>query len=263
MSGAAGERWLRRVLGVPPWLVVAIVAAISVLLSVGVSSFMVAPLVGQPMRLAPVLWIAVVVPLLVATPVAALIVWLLHELARSREAATRLANRDALTGVLTRRHFTELAAREQALALRRAWPISVLMIDVDHFKEVNDRHGHPTGDAVLAHVAAQCIGMLRTGDLFTRWGGEEFVALLPATDAEGALEVAERLRAGIADAVLPELRHRVTASVGVATGSGEQPVDVLIAGADAAMYEAKRGGRNRVHAAPQAAVPIHPSHPPR
>lgn len=261
MSAAAGERWLRRVLGIPPWMVVAIVAAVSVLLSVAASWTLVAPLVGMPMRLAPVMGIAIVVPLLVATPVAALIVWLLHELARSREAATRLANRDALTGVLTRRHFGELAAREQALALRRAWPISVLMIDVDHFKAVNDRHGHPTGDAVLAHVAHQCLGMLRSGDLFTRWGGEEFVALLPATDADGALEVAERLRAGVADAVLPELRHRITASIGVATGTGEETIDALIARADAAMYAAKRAGRNRVEAAPASSTPLPPPKP--
>lgn len=165
----------------------------------------------------------------------------------------RLASSDPLTGVPNRRHFEERSA--QIIAAREATgrSVAVLMLDVDHFKKINDTHGHPIGDEVLKVVARRCREALRERDLFARFGGEEFIALLAAPTADEVPATAERLRNAISGAPVHVggLRIDVTASVGGAMGealpgSDARLLEDLVARADEALYEAKANGRNRV-----------------
>lgn len=171
-----------------------------------------------------------------------------RELATQAASLESLANTDALTGAASRRKLLELGARERDRAMREARPLTVLAIDVDHFKQVNDSHGHAAGDRVLRIVVASCQSQLRNNDILGRWGGEEFAIVLPGADAASGLGVAERIRERIATApiVAEGATIRVTVSIGVATLDGAQSFDALLADADAALYRAKRAGRNRV-----------------
>jgi diguanylate cyclase (GGDEF)-like protein/PAS domain S-box-containing protein len=172
-------------------------------------------------------------------------------------ALEQLAATDTLTGLATRRRLHEMADNELARARRTGGPLSLVMVDIDHFKSINDRFGHETGDRVLAGVAELLRNELRSIDLAARWGGEEFCLLLPDTNPQAALEVAERLRAAVelmpADA--PDgSAIAVTASFGVATsGYREADLHQLVDAADQAMYRAKHEGRNRVRMAPGGA----------
>lgn len=168
------------------------------------------------------------------------------------EESRRLAATDTLTGLMNRRAFSEAVLREIATADRYQFPISLLMLDVDHFKKVNDTHGHGAGDAVLVALAAVLGTLGRKSDYVARWGGEEFVVSLSHTGQEGARIVSERLRKMISEAKItipdgPSLS--VTASIGVALHRPKETLDELVARADAAMYAAKTGGRNRVELA--------------
>lgn len=165
----------------------------------------------------------------------------------------RLASSDPLTGVPNRRHFEERSA--QIIAAREATgrSVAVLMLDVDHFKKINDTHGHPIGDEVLKVVARRCREALRDRDLFARFGGEEFIALLAAPTADEVPATAERLRNAISGAPVNVggLRIEVTISVGGAMGEALPGCDArlleqLVARADEALYQAKADGRNRV-----------------
>jgi len=173
-----------------------------------------------------------------------------RELEEQRRAIEALANTDALTGALSRRHFLELAGRERARAAREGGGLAVLLLDIDHFKRVNDTHGHAGGDAVLRAFHATCATQLRAHDLLGRLGGEEFGVVLPATGREVARQVAERLRAAVAagPVTLPGgAAVAITVSIGLAfTASAAEDIDSLLAAADAALYRAKREGRNRV-----------------
>lgn len=164
----------------------------------------------------------------------------------------RAAETDTLTGVLSRRAFRERGDREMALARRHGHDLGCVCIDLDHFKSINDRFGHPAGDAVLTG-AADCIrSMLRQTDLFGRLGGEEFAVLLPHADQARAMDVAQRIRAAIArhGHQIAGKRLTVTASLGVASfDAAAADLDALLAQADAALYEAKAAGRNRAVAA--------------
>jgi diguanylate cyclase (GGDEF)-like protein len=156
----------------------------------------------------------------------------------------RLATRDSLTGLANRRLFDESLQREVARARRLAAPLSLLVLDVDHFKQVNDSYGHQTGDAVLREVADALVANTKNYDVAARYGGDEFVVLLPGCSRDDALRVAERVRLGIARAVdgAP-----VTVSAGVATvPDNANDAERLMAAADAALYDAKRTGRDRV-----------------
>ncbi len=170
--------------------------------------------------------------------------------ARHVEGLARLARRDALTGAANRRAFDEALAREAARAARSGEPLSVALLDVDRFKQVNDLHGHAAGDAVLAAVAARAAGALRAGDLLARVGGEEFAILLPGADLARSAEAAERVRARVAEAPVPLPGGgaiEVTASLGCAALlPGEADGASLLARADARLYEAKGAGRNCV-----------------
>ena len=175
-----------------------------------------------------------------------------RRLVEANERLERLARTDALTGLFNRRSVNEQLRLMCASARRHEFPIAVLMVDVDMFKQLNDTFGHSAGDDALRHVADRLASGLRTEDMAGRWGGEEFVILLPHTSLDEAMVVAERLRSEVANApiALGEGGDLVTLSVsiGVAAHAGELP-DTLLHRADVALYEAKRSGRNRVHAA--------------
>jgi diguanylate cyclase (GGDEF)-like protein len=173
---------------------------------------------------------------------------------RELRAAQELARHDALTHLYNRGALETILAEETTRAARYGRPLSVLMIDFDHFKDVNDRHGHHAGDGVLREAALVVLGELRANDTATRYGGEELCVILPETAAEEALALGERLRGALegrlfrvvrADGSVVELR--VTASIGVASlGEGVDSAERLVRAADGALYAAKAAGRNRV-----------------
>lgn len=166
-----------------------------------------------------------------------------------RDAAT-----DALTGVFNRRYMDRRLSEEAASARRYGLPLAVLMLDIDHFKQINDRHGHQAGDHVLASLAIRVAGVLRQGDVLTRYGGEEFLIIAPHTPLAGASEVAERVRKCVESAEFSLSDEpggkggiRVTVSIGVASsGDGRVDAQTLVQAADANLYRAKQEGRNRV-----------------
>jgi two-component system cell cycle response regulator len=180
------------------------------------------------------------------------------QMASLYEEARTLATTDTLTGLLNRRAFLDYMEREKNRADRHTFPMSLLLLDIDHFKFINDKYGHAGGDSVLRRTARTMDTVARKSDVVARWGGEEFVVALPQTGAPGARVAAERLRRAIESTqqALPagEL-VRVTASIGVASSNAPWTVDSLVGAADAAMYVAKGRGRNRVEAAPAADPP--------
>lgn len=170
---------------------------------------------------------------------------------RSDERNLRLAMQDELTGLANRRHVLDVLAQQLAAVTRANLPLSLLMLDIDHFKQINDSYGHPAGDQVLRQVASCLRSRLRAQDVAGRVGGEEFLVVLPQTSLEGALGLAEALRASIEQLPIDTAdgqRILVTISVGVSTLEVvPEPVGAsLIAAADAALYRAKHNGRNRV-----------------
>jgi diguanylate cyclase (GGDEF)-like protein len=177
------------------------------------------------------------------------------ETTRLQKDMETLSSTDFLTGVLNRRAFDEIGIVEMERARRHGQPLSVVAIDVDHFKMLNDQFGHTGGDRALVQVAETVRDILRSADVLARFGGDEFVLLLPATDFHGARELAERVRERVASLNI-EMRGRrlpVQASFGIATMDMRKPDttpmdnwDEILEHADAALYRAKEGGRNRV-----------------
>ena len=173
---------------------------------------------------------------------------------KAREKALREgANRDRLTQVATRGHVEQLAETELFRASRYDRPFSVLLLDIDHFKRVNDTHGHAAGDLVLQEVAQRCRLLIRASDLIGRWGGEEFLVMTPETALEGGRSLGERLRKVVGDTPVVlesgESVH-VTISVGVAPYlAGDSELAAIVGRADAALYRAKANGRDRVEMA--------------
>lgn len=169
----------------------------------------------------------------------------------------RQAQTDSLTGLANHRQFMSLAEKELSRLVRYGGSVSVLMMDIDHFKRINDTYGHRAGDVVLQRLAELCTFELRDNDSIGRLGGEEFAVILPQADGEHALEVAQRLRQTIADtgvALEHGLPLHFTVSIGVATVEGPGTnIDTLLRQADNALYEAKGAGRNRVCASWRAA----------
>lgn len=171
---------------------------------------------------------------------------------RSQDELQQLVVTDALTGALNRRGLFELALREEVRLKSTGGCMSLLMLDVDHFKELNDEYGHAAGDLVLKHVVMRAQTEMRTVDAIGRYGGEEFAILLPGSDQTGAMIVAERIRARIFNSPIEigEASIQVSVSIGVAqTDANVQDIANLIKAADVAMYGAKREGRNRISAA--------------
>lgn len=174
-------------------------------------------------------------------------------LEEANEKLERLATCDGLTGIANHRAFQESLAKRYAEHRRDNRPVSMILLDVDHFKQYNDSFGHPAGDVVLKSVATLLAGSVRETDLAARYGGEEFAVILPGTGLDIAQRVAEKIRAAIAGAEWPN--REVTASIGVAsTELGLDNPGELIHAADEALYAAKRGGRNQVCVAPPHAA---------
>jgi diguanylate cyclase (GGDEF)-like protein len=171
------------------------------------------------------------------------------ERARLFHQVQKLAITDELTGMNNRRHFFDLAQAEFARTERFARPLSLMMLDLDHFKRINDTFGHPIGDVVLQSVARLCLNNVRQIDIMGRYGGEEFILLLPETDSPSAVQAAERLRTLVErkDIETPKGSLSVTISIGVATlTEGIKSLEKLIDQADEALLQAKGEGRNRV-----------------
>ncbi|KIM00162.1 diguanylate cyclase/phosphodiesterase (GGDEF & EAL domains) with PAS/PAC sensor(s) [Paramagnetospirillum magnetotacticum MS-1] len=171
------------------------------------------------------------------------------ETKRLQEELTRLASQDSLTGIANRRHFLERAHTEIIRAGRAKTPLAVLMLDVDHFKKINDEYGHAAGDAALKALADTCRSTLRETDLFGRLGGEEFGILFPGDDLNAATEAAERLRLAIAATkiTIGGATIAITASLGLSLlQDGEKSIDAALSRADQALYVAKQAGRNRL-----------------
>ncbi len=173
-----------------------------------------------------------------------------NDLKRSNELLLDLSNTDHLTGLFNRRYMMEALDREVQRSIRKCGDLSLIMLDIDHFKEVNDRFGHLQGDIVLQRVALQLKKELRSYDCAARYGGEEFIAILPDSTLQQSIFVADRIRMSIQDTTFDVQLAPLclTASVGVARFSWEQnmTVDGFIKQADDALYRAKANGRNRV-----------------
>ncbi len=193
--------------------------------------------------------LAACVPLLVALPIAWLLVGLLLRIHVDEQEMRSLASYDSLTGLPSRHAFFDNASNYVSLAQREHKTFSVMIIDLDHFKSINDRYGHPAGDAVLKLFADVVNSVARRSDIIGRVGGEEFAIVLPSTNASKALEFSERLHHAINQAVLKYKGSaiRYTASIGLSEfdTDSEDSLDDLLASADLALYQAKQSGRNQ------------------
>lgn len=168
---------------------------------------------------------------------------------KTEEELVRLAAIDALTGCLNRREFSNIAEREALRARRYASKLSVMLIDIDHFRNLNELHGQDAGDKILQRLTALCCGALRNVDVFARWGGEEFIVLLPETDVEKAQIIAERLRKETMENAINHEGRQIayTVSIGIAGFKDtESSIEGPVARAQQALNEAKRAGRNQV-----------------
>ncbi len=203
----------------------------------------------SPFWVAGMLWVFAVPHLIVLFCLSAFVI---HRWHQREDEIKRMAIIDTLTGVANRGWIMEELERELERSQRTGQPLSIIMLDLDYFKRFNDRFGHQAGDAVLQTMAGILQASLRTPDRVGRYGGEEFLLLLPDTDAARAAEVAERCRQQLADT--PVLANRaepvhITASLGVSSTWGEHGVQELVHQADQALYRAKGAGRNQVQLA--------------
>jgi diguanylate cyclase len=171
-----------------------------------------------------------------------------HELALALTRIQALATRDELTGLINRRHMVDLLEQERQRCVRSGRGFCVALLDIDHFKRINDRHGHAAGDTVLRCFAREALAAIRLTDVLARWGGEEFVLLLPDARLPPAGGGVERLRQRIESATLldADAALRVTVSAGLTQHIAGEAVSDTLARADRALYDAKAGGRNRV-----------------
>ncbi len=204
-------------------------------------------------RVAHLEWLqsAILIVVLVTLALEALVIFrpMITRIMRQLTEIIRLATTDSLTNVANRRSFMERCETERLRAVRYGGPMSMLLLDVDHFKHVNDTHGHAAGDTVLQALCETVRRSVRKSDLVGRLGGEEFAVLLPRTDLKAAAELAERIRLGVAASLVRVGAESlaVTVSVGVATMHGPtEAMDSLLRRVDVLMYQAKVGGRNRV-----------------
>ncbi len=162
----------------------------------------------------------------------------------------QLSRTDPLTGLHNRRHLDEELGRRHGEARRHHDPLGVVLLDIDHFKQVNDVYGHPVGDDVLREVARRIQKELRLEDVAGRWGGEEFLIILPRTDLDGVIVLADRIRRSISATPVTAGEHQITVTIsgGCAAGPGESPAE-LLRRADKRLYQAKDAGRNQIVAA--------------
>lgn len=257
MTTRSLPRWRAWIIRLGHRPAVAIVTAVSVVLSLVMTSIALSQLLDTSTEEFLIgLGIAVVVPSIVAPIVGHITIGLVLDLDRAQTALARLAALDALTGVFNRGHFMERLEAEAGRHFRTGDPLTLLMLDADHFKAINDTFGHSTGDRALIAIAQTASAALREGDVFARYGGEEFVALLPSTTRSEGIELAERVRTAVAALSVTSNDGRavpVTVSIGVSVLTSPDPeCRRLFDSADGALYEAKRGGRNRCVVAERA-----------
>lgn len=174
------------------------------------------------------------------------IVFGVHRLDRANAQIITLMNTDVLTGLANRRFFADVLDRSMSFASRHEQPLSIIMADLDHFKSVNDTYGHEAGDRVLIAFGQVLSRGIRKEDLAARFGGEEFILMLPGITSEDAMILAERLRKSLENLAFPALKTRVTASFGIAQYRPDDTFETLVNRSDEALYAAKAAGRNRV-----------------
>ena len=243
--------WLLRV---GKWRVIVAITAVSTGLSVLMT--WIGNVIFMPhVPVAEWLYISFIVPVLISPLVSSLVLSLVYQLAEAKAALVTMSETDPLTGVGNRRLFVARARQAVTEAVLMQTPLSIVLIDLDHFKRINDTHGHAVGDNALIMVATVCRNGLRGTDVFCRWGGEEFIALLPATSIADACVLAERLRANVVSTPVEGVPHEITISLGVAElSNGTETPDQVIANADRRLYRAKEFGRNRVEPVAPAAT---------
>lgn len=212
---------------------------------------------GDDSAFAESIWVSVFAIELVLYAVGTVFIIFMLVSERTVSAHRVAASMDPLTGVFNRRGFAEATARIIEREANAGRPVTVMILDIDHFKSINDRFGHPAGDQILREFAATLANTLRMTDLCGRIGGEEFAALLPCSMDE-ALVAAERVREAFATSglVVDDTPLETTVSIGVAGGPAGTELEVLLAAADTALYQAKRGGRNRVASASEEPVSL-------
>lgn len=249
---SAWMRWLdRRVPTSRPWML-----ALPMALAAGASSGLVAGLACAALGRADVTAVALAAAAagaVVAVVLGSLLCALALSMRQLHQRVTVMSTRDDLTGVLNRRQFMLLAEREWARCRRYEADGAVLLVDADHFRRINDHHGHAAGDALLREIVRVTGGLLRQADVLARADGESLLVLLPQTDPLGALDVAERVREHVAALQLDwqGVRVSTTVSIGVASmGASHTSLDALMADVDAALAAAKAAGRNCVRASP-------------
>ena len=223
-------------------VIVAVVAAASVLLLLGKDE-----LVGIGVA------VAAIVGLLIAPVSSYRVLSLIQQLEETRRDLEDISTHDYLTGIYNRRFMVEQASTILALGLRHRFPVSLIMLDIDHFKQVNDSNGHATGDTVLVELSAYIRDLIRVTDIFGRYGGEEFIVFMPHTPLADAVKLADRIRMGVKESKFSDLS--ITLSMGVSVASEQtRTLDDLIDSADVALYEAKNNGRDRVEVCRSAPV---------
>lgn len=209
---------------------------------------------AEQRRLTRWLSIAVVALGLLVLIIIGVLLWTIDKIVGQKASLERLTLTDTLTGLPNRRAMVQRMEQTLSMAQRNGRPVSVALIDADHFKAINDEDGHPVGDAVLRTLAQHLGQQVRQADLLARIGGEEFGLLMPETDERGATELCERLRQSVENLPLPVVRSgpNVTVSIGVATGYPDKGLNfnTLYFKADQALYAAKRAGRNQVVSQP-------------
>lgn len=195
---------------------------------------------------------------LFAYGVATLIAYL-YERVRTRQELLLVeqATQDFLTGLPNRRGFSQLADVLARQAQRHRQPLAIVLFDIDDFKGVNDRFGHPAGDALLRDTGQLVREQARSSDVVARWGGEEFIVLLPYCDLARAAALTEKLRSALGIHTFPEI-GRITASFGLAEARSGETLDALVERDDAALYRAKHNGKNRVETDPPGVPPARP-----
>ena len=226
------------------------ITIISVLLSVAIAKLVSILTPGDSVKFNFAL--AIIVPSLIAPPFGYIFMSLYFELEKVREEVHGLAITDELTRIFNRRHFMKLANHELERAKRYRHTLSIIIFDIDNFKSVNDNYGHLCGDAVLREISSTCQSILRQCDVFARFGGEEFILLLPETDSASVLKVTNRLCQLVANHVVEykDAQIQVTISAGVTTfDPATDTLDNLLNRADQALYQAKRLGKNRLEVA--------------
>jgi diguanylate cyclase (GGDEF)-like protein len=199
--------------------------------------------------IAPIgIYLAIGVPLLVAPIASFMNISLSYRLQSANQRLQALSETDSLTDTLNRRRFMEVAERELALAARHCYPTSVVLIDFDDFKQVNDKHGHAAGDQALVQTIQVIKSLVRDSDVLARFGGEEFILLLPHTAREGAQSLAQRMLESIAQnpIELDSKELMITVSAGSVTcETSTTPLDVMTSKADELLYASKQNGRNQ------------------